>query len=108
MASAVAVAEAVEDLSGLSPTLKWPNDVLLNGRKLSGILIERVSDTAANSGPAITRGPHLRHRSEEVGQPSTILIGIGLKYEWQQLIFGLLILPMVALYSRSPHIRAQV
>jgi ribose transport system permease protein len=39
---------------------------------------------------------------------SSFLIGIGLKYEWQQFIFGLLILPMVALYSRSPHIRAQV
>lgn len=39
---------------------------------------------------------------------SSFLIGIGLKYEWQQFIFGLLILPMVALYSRYPHIRAQV
>lgn len=39
---------------------------------------------------------------------SSFLIGIGLKYEWQQFIFGLLILPMVALYSRSPHIRALV
>ncbi|GAB5469364.1 MAG: hypothetical protein Kilf2KO_23940 [Rhodospirillales bacterium] len=39
---------------------------------------------------------------------STFLIGIGLAYEWQQFVFGLLILPMVALYSRAPHIRAQV
>ena len=39
---------------------------------------------------------------------SSFLIGIGLKYEWQQFIFGLLILPMVALYGRSPHIRTQV
>lgn len=39
---------------------------------------------------------------------SSFLIGIGLKYEWQQFIFGLLILPMVALYGRAPHIRAQV
>ena len=39
---------------------------------------------------------------------SSFLIGVGLKYEWQQFIFGLLILPMVALYGRSPHIRAQV
>jgi ribose transport system permease protein len=39
---------------------------------------------------------------------SSFLIGIGLSYEWQQFIFGLLILPMVALYSRSPHIRSQV
>lgn len=39
---------------------------------------------------------------------SSFLIGVGLKYEWQQFIFGLLILPMVALYGRSPHIRSQV
>ncbi|WP_368904493.1 ABC transporter permease [Taklimakanibacter lacteus] len=39
---------------------------------------------------------------------SAFLIGIGLKYEWQQFIFGLLILPMVALYGRMPHIRSQV
>lgn len=39
---------------------------------------------------------------------SSFLIGIGLDYEWQQFIFGLLILPMVALYARSPHIRTQI
>jgi ribose transport system permease protein len=39
---------------------------------------------------------------------TAFLIGIGLKYEWQQFIFGLLILPMVALYGRAPHIRSQV
>ena len=39
---------------------------------------------------------------------TAFLIGVGLKYEWQQFIFGLLILPMVALYGRSPHIRSQV
>lgn len=39
---------------------------------------------------------------------TSFLIGIGLKYEWQQFIFGLLIIPMVALYARSPHIRTQI
>lgn len=39
---------------------------------------------------------------------TSFLQGIGLQYEWQQFIFGLLILPMVALYGRSPHIRATV
>lgn len=29
---------------GLSPRLKWPNDVLVGGRKLSGILCERQGD----------------------------------------------------------------
>jgi ribose transport system permease protein len=39
---------------------------------------------------------------------TSFLLGVGLQYEWQQFIFGLLILPMVALYGRSPHIRATV
>ena len=39
---------------------------------------------------------------------TSFLIGIGLNYEWQQFIFGLLILPMVALYGRMPNIRTQV
>lgn len=39
---------------------------------------------------------------------SSFLIGIGLDFQWQQFIFGLLIVPMVALYARSPHIRTQI
>ena len=36
----IAVAEAVERTTGLHPDLRWPNDVLLDGRKFCGILIE--------------------------------------------------------------------
>lgn len=36
----IAVAEAVERSTGLPPDLRWPNDVLLNGRKFCGILTE--------------------------------------------------------------------
>ena len=39
---------------------------------------------------------------------TAFLVGVGLKFEWQQFIYGLLILPMVALYARSPHIRTQI
>jgi len=39
---------------------------------------------------------------------STFLAGLGLSFEGQQFIFGLLILPLVALYSRGPHIRDQI
>ena len=36
----VAVAQAVEQVSGLRPRLKWPNDVEINRHKFGGILIE--------------------------------------------------------------------
>lgn len=40
LAAGVAVAQAVAELYGLQPELKWPNDVLLGGRKVCGILVE--------------------------------------------------------------------
>ena len=36
----VAVARALREVAGLTPRLKWPNDVLVDGRKIAGILAE--------------------------------------------------------------------
>lgn len=36
----VAVAEAIEKTSGLRAECKWPNDILLNRKKVAGILVE--------------------------------------------------------------------
>ncbi len=38
--TAVAVANAVEQVTGLYPRIKWPNDLRIKGRKFVGILIE--------------------------------------------------------------------
>ena len=38
--SAVAVAEAVHAMSGIKPSIKWPNDLLIGTKKLGGILTE--------------------------------------------------------------------
>jgi BirA family biotin operon repressor/biotin-[acetyl-CoA-carboxylase] ligase len=44
LAAGIAVAEALTRAAGLSPRLKWPNDVLVGGRKIAGVLLEsRVS-----------------------------------------------------------------
>lgn len=42
-----AVADAVSSLGCPDVSLKWPNDVLARGRKLSGVLVECENDAAA-------------------------------------------------------------
>jgi BirA family biotin operon repressor/biotin-[acetyl-CoA-carboxylase] ligase len=44
--SSLAVAEAIEACSGLAATVKWPNDVLLHGRKVAGLLGEIAASMA--------------------------------------------------------------
>jgi BirA family biotin operon repressor/biotin-[acetyl-CoA-carboxylase] ligase len=39
--AAVAVCGVVGEITGLQPRIKWPNDVLVRGRKVCGILIEQ-------------------------------------------------------------------
>ena len=63
LVAAVALAEAVE-AAGAAPELKWPNDVLLDGRKLAGILIEMATSGA-------TQGHVIEHVIEHV------IVGIG-------------------------------
>ncbi len=41
---ALAVARAIERATGLDALVKWPNDVLLDGRKVAGILLETRDD----------------------------------------------------------------
>jgi BirA family biotin operon repressor/biotin-[acetyl-CoA-carboxylase] ligase len=39
----VALAESIEAVTGLAPAIKWPNDLLVDRRKLAGILAEGVA-----------------------------------------------------------------
>jgi BirA family biotin operon repressor/biotin-[acetyl-CoA-carboxylase] ligase len=43
--SAVAVARAIELTTELKPEIKWPNDVLISGRKVAGLLNEMSAET---------------------------------------------------------------
>ncbi len=42
--SAVCISKAIDSVAGVRTQIKWPNDILLNGRKLCGILTEADID----------------------------------------------------------------
>jgi BirA family biotin operon repressor/biotin-[acetyl-CoA-carboxylase] ligase len=46
---AVSVARAVQEELGFPPTLRWPNDLLINGRKCCGILTELRTEGAMSA-----------------------------------------------------------
>jgi BirA family biotin operon repressor/biotin-[acetyl-CoA-carboxylase] ligase len=56
---ALAAASACTRIAGVSPTLKWPNDLLLDGRKLAGVLAQSGGDG-----------------------PQYVVVGIGLNVGW--------------------------
>lgn len=44
LVAAVAVTRAIQDVTGIEPSIKWPNDILINGKKVTGILTELQAD----------------------------------------------------------------
>ena len=44
MIAAVGVCRSIEIVTGLKTGIKWPNDILINGKKVCGILIENEID----------------------------------------------------------------
>ena len=48
--AAVSVCEVIVQTTGLQAQIKWPNDVLLQGRKVCGILIEQTRGTVVGIG----------------------------------------------------------
>jgi BirA family biotin operon repressor/biotin-[acetyl-CoA-carboxylase] ligase len=73
--AALALHDALAALTGQPPrfTLKWPNDVLLDGIKCSGILLERQGDALV-----IGMGVNLAHHPEGTERPATSLAVAGL------------------------------
>lgn len=52
----LAVVEAVRRVAGRDAVLKWPNDVLVDGRKLAGILAQRTGEGAVVVGVGVNVG----------------------------------------------------
>ena len=68
----VAVVEAVRGVCGLDARLKWPNDVLVDERKLGGILVERVE-----SAVVIGVGINVSTRADELATGTATSVALG-------------------------------
>lgn len=73
--TAVAVAETLIERGVSGVDIKWPNDVLVNERKLSGILIESGSTVAGEARVIVGIGVNLNHEAfpDELRQTATSL-----------------------------------
>jgi BirA family transcriptional regulator, biotin operon repressor / biotin---[acetyl-CoA-carboxylase] ligase len=76
----ISCSKALEELN-FTPVLKWPNDILLNGKKVAGILCE-LFDLGDRTGVALGIGLNInmpKELTDRISQPSTSLSQVGLK-----------------------------
>ena len=93
--SSVATVDAVEAVAGLRPQIKWPNDVMLGGRKLAGLLIETEPKGSRLKFAVIGIGLNVRQKaadfSPEVRKTATSLfLATGRLYRRADLLVALL------------------
>jgi BirA family biotin operon repressor/biotin-[acetyl-CoA-carboxylase] ligase len=90
LVAGVAICQALEQLCQLSPGIKWPNDLLVGGKKLGGILCETGPITGAGSatGILVILGVGLNITTPEAafpgqvrGKATSLLVATGLKFD---------------------------
>jgi len=94
LATGVALARVLRAAGASEAGLKWPNDVVVDGSKLAGILIEMQGDVLGPSAAVIGIGVNVRpdaRVSRAVDQPITDLETVsGLAVDRNELLAGLL------------------
>lgn len=69
----VSVCKAIEKLTNLNPMIKWPNDILLNEKKVCGILVENITSPQKESALIVGIGinVHTKEFPEELSKKAT-------------------------------------
>src|SRR5574342_561810 len=63
--TAVAIVQAIEEVTGLLPEIKWPNDILINGKKVTGILTEMQAEADRINSIIIGIGINVNTKKED-------------------------------------------
>lgn len=94
LAAGVAVAEGLSRLGVEGHVLKWPNDILLDGRKLSGILVEVAGESEGPASAVVGVGANVHMsaaQGADIDQPWIDLNRAGLAMISRNRIAGVLI-----------------
>ena len=93
LAVAVAVSRAIEQACDLAADIKWPNDILVNGKKCCGILTEMSADLDQIKYLVVGIGINVNQHtfpSSLQGQASSLLLEGGRRFSRMELILALL------------------
>jgi len=75
MASSVAIVQGIKETTGLHPVIKWPNDLLINEKKVCGILTELDAEMDRINYAVIGIGINVNNQlSEDLNGKATSLI----------------------------------
>ncbi len=66
IAAGLACADAIEDLTDLPARVKWPNDVVIGGRKVAGILIETLFESGVLKAAVLGMGINIGWTRDDV------------------------------------------
>ena len=89
----LAVRDTLERVSGPFHKVrcKWPNDVLFNGKKIVGILLEYLAGAEAGTGAVIAGcGINIAHHPEDTERPATSLAAEGVVLRIEDVAAGYL------------------
>jgi BirA family biotin operon repressor/biotin-[acetyl-CoA-carboxylase] ligase len=91
--AAVAAHQAISTTTGLPADIRWPNDVLVNGKKVCGILTEMSAEVDRLHAVVLGIGINVNHRempSELKGIATSLRIEAGRSYSRAQILVALL------------------
>lgn len=98
--SALAVAEGVGRTTRLDAGLKWPNDVLVEGRKVAGILLERVQPTGSAPLAVIGIGLNVHQAQDELPVPTASSLALAGAAVGREEVFGAVLAALGELLDR--------
>jgi BirA family transcriptional regulator, biotin operon repressor / biotin---[acetyl-CoA-carboxylase] ligase len=95
MVAGLSLVKVLREDYGLQATIKWPNDVLVEGKKLVGILADMQSDQDFTRFMVIGMGINVNHKERDLAEPfrypaTSLAIELGFPVKRQDFLLSLI------------------